>query len=161
MLHPARTSPLSAASVLNGSDPSLWPTVLDPFHGRCVRRRSRVGQAPTTKAIAEVCINASVRSVERIASPVHADRVVWPLFRLPSVPCHSLARPASRPQKNLRADWLQNCSHVVCGSQQLPKMRLQGCGRWSCAALMMPPHLRRALGKVVELLLDHAWPRRP
>jgi hypothetical protein len=24
----------------------------------------------------EVCINASVRSVERIASPVHADRIV-------------------------------------------------------------------------------------
>jgi hypothetical protein len=27
----------SAASVLNGSDPSLWPTVVDPFHGRCIR----------------------------------------------------------------------------------------------------------------------------
>jgi hypothetical protein len=75
-----------------------------------ILRRSRVGQAPTTKAIAEVCINASVRSVERIASPVHADRVVWPLFRLPSVDRPSIfcgyggpsSTPSCLPQRHYR-----------------------------------------------------------
>ena len=47
----------SSLPVLNGSDPSLRPTVVDPFHGRCIRRRSRVGQALATEAIAE-CIRS-------------------------------------------------------------------------------------------------------
>ena len=41
-----------SAALLNGTDPSLSPTVVDPFHGR----RS-VGQALATKAIAE-CIRS-------------------------------------------------------------------------------------------------------
>jgi hypothetical protein len=55
---------MSAAPVLNRSDPSLWPAVLDPFHGRCIRRRSRVGQALATEAIAESIRSGGVWEAE-------------------------------------------------------------------------------------------------
>jgi hypothetical protein len=50
--------------VLNRSDPSFWPIVVDPFHGRCIRRRSRVGQAIATKAIAKCIRNGRVWEAE-------------------------------------------------------------------------------------------------
>jgi hypothetical protein len=72
---------MSTAAVLNRSDPSLWPTVLDPFHGRCIRRRSRVGQALTTEAIAECIRNGGVWEAESnidlldlLPIPAAADR---------------------------------------------------------------------------------------
>jgi hypothetical protein len=55
---------MSAAPVLNRSDPSLWPAALDPFHGRCIRRLSRVGQALATEAIVECIRSSSVWKAE-------------------------------------------------------------------------------------------------
>jgi hypothetical protein len=57
LAHIGPNEPISATPVLNRSDPSLWPIVVDPFHGRCIRRCSCVGQALATEAIAE-CIRS-------------------------------------------------------------------------------------------------------
>jgi len=45
-------------------DASLWLAVLDPFHGRCIRQRSRGGQALATEAIAECIRNGGVWEAE-------------------------------------------------------------------------------------------------